>query len=98
MTSLLPCPFCGGEARARVTNDNAYEVVCRTIECSARTDYFSSEERACAAWNRRADTSALAQARREGAEADLSERDRHWLAEIDRLRTIIAWCRPRLLH
>ena len=49
---LLPCPFCGGEAKIITTSPSHYtSVVCR--ECLAKTAIFMNQSRARAAWNRR---------------------------------------------
>jgi len=54
---LLPCPFCGGEARAKKKYFNsesvvtiAYRVVCR--KCGAGSEY-TDKEYAITAWNTR---------------------------------------------
>ena len=59
---LLPCPFCGGEAKlhAAVELDNKelalyYEgkVGIHCIKCHVATGLFTSEIEATASWNRR---------------------------------------------
>lgn len=49
---LLPCPFCGGEAKVKVSwrNEDTY-VECRN--CYSRTDGFGLEECAIEQWNTR---------------------------------------------
>jgi hypothetical protein len=61
MTSdkLLPCPFCGGEARIEIqgfgTKHPAYRVRCKNIAACASglIEWFDTEAEARAAWNRR---------------------------------------------
>ena len=48
---LLPCPFCGGEARI-ITAAGESWVLCD--ECKATTEAHTSRQIAIAAWNRRA--------------------------------------------
>ena len=49
---LLPCPFCGGEAKNQSTGYGDYRVYCGKCECST-VRWSSSKEKAIAAWNRR---------------------------------------------
>ena len=69
--SLLPCPFCGGEARicGDISDRNGVYVVCMSPDCwcsmgehwdrDAMPDHqFRDEESAVAAWNRRANAEA----------------------------------------
>ena len=52
-TTLLPCPFCGGEASKRLFYGARYGVYCD--ECDARVGgLFNTEAEAIAAWNTRA--------------------------------------------
>ena len=51
-TELLPCPFCGGEARI-VTAVGESWVLCN--KCKATTEAHTSRQFAIDAWNRRAD-------------------------------------------
>lgn len=46
---LLPCPFCGGEARFSTEAGNW--INCKS--CGAETDYFEQREEAINAWNTR---------------------------------------------
>ena len=49
---LLPCPFCGGEAKIITSSPSNYtSVVCR--QCLAKTAIFMDQRRARSAWNRR---------------------------------------------
>lgn len=50
---LLPCPFCGGEARI-ITAAGESWVLCD--ECKATTEAHTSRQIAIAAWNRRAES------------------------------------------
>lgn len=50
-TALLPCPFCGGEARI-ITAAKENWVLCD--KCKASAEAHSSKRSAIAAWNRRA--------------------------------------------
>ena len=51
MVELLPCPFCGGEAR-RYENDTFGNGV-RCAKCGAKVNGFASTGSATRAWNRR---------------------------------------------
>lgn len=58
MAELKPCPFCGGKAKLRGFSYGGdepltFDVIC--IDCIAQTDEFDTEEKAKAAWERRAD-------------------------------------------
>lgn len=56
MTELLPCPFCGGEAREsgeRFENTILSWVYCAS--CGAAGGYRHTEAEAIAAWNTRAE-------------------------------------------
>ena len=59
---LKPCPFCGGEAEINIDREAvedtekrhwAYTVVCK--RCCATSGLTYLPEKACEAWNRRAD-------------------------------------------
>ena len=60
---MLPCPFCGGEARIKsryigygsvgLGARDWYTVECN--ECRAKSDEYGAELEAIVAWNRRAD-------------------------------------------
>jgi len=57
-TTLLPCPFCGGEASRRLFYGARYGVYCD--ECDARVGgLFNTEAEAIAAWNARAEHGTL---------------------------------------
>lgn len=53
-SSLLPCPFCGGEAHVvwnpYGNNDDVCAVIC---DCGVFGDYGLSEQQAIEAWNTR---------------------------------------------
>lgn len=54
MDKLLPCPFCGGEAKichVHIASGWHWEVICQ--ECGCCTDGYGKDWRAIAAWNRR---------------------------------------------
>lgn len=60
---LLPCPFCGGEARLTYSTDNHRQpyVTCDTPKCPGCNPYqwyFRTEAEAIEAWNRRAERTA----------------------------------------
>lgn len=53
---LRPCPFCGGEAKHRVVDDDSARKVRAAInclDCRARTRNFLTVEEASIAWNLR---------------------------------------------
>ena len=58
-TELKPCPFCGGEAFCRVTDEGIedehllFYVECD--DCYISTPYSYDRERSIEAWNRRAE-------------------------------------------
>lgn len=54
--TLLPCPFCGGEAELVRNSSGSYFVRCADRQCSAKTRLFHENENgARASWNRRAE-------------------------------------------
>lgn len=61
MSELLPCPFCGGEAKILTAESmhggNLYGVMCDC--CAGRADVYDTEAEAIEAWNTRADTATL---------------------------------------
>ena len=71
MTDLLPCPFCGGEAKFTYHNgswpDHCYNVECADWKCPSRSGGRSSEAYAAELWNTRSDAAVKA-ARREALE------------------------------
>ena len=51
---LLPCPFCGGEAKIDITGDGGYRVTCkRILGCGCKFEWFDYENEAINAWNTR---------------------------------------------
>lgn len=52
--SLLPCPFCGGEAAVFTYNNEEYDVKCRNPYCLAKSSRWDTEAEAIEAWNTRA--------------------------------------------
>lgn len=52
--SLLPCPFCGGEAAVFTYNNEEYDVKCRNPYCLAKSSRWDTEAEAVEAWNTRA--------------------------------------------
>lgn len=61
MTELLPCPFCGGEAKIVCVNTDRYDdwyVYCPSEDdcpASVETLMYETKEEAVAAWNTRAE-------------------------------------------
>ena len=55
MTELLPCPFCGGEARFETYGGTACAVVCQTCGCGTPTMRLDDGMIAADLWNRRAE-------------------------------------------
>ena len=53
-TTLLPCPFCGGEARHYEPGPIEHHIECTNPKCYAVTHGWSTEVEAIAAWNTRA--------------------------------------------
>ena len=53
MNDLLPCPFCGGEAKLTIEFLQHNVVIC--LDCRVETDTYDTINQAIAAWNRRAD-------------------------------------------
>lgn len=54
-TILLPCPFCGSEARMLGTKERWFNPACSNSECGCEwTDSYVTEAEAIAAWNTRA--------------------------------------------
>lgn len=53
-TELLPCPFCGGEARMLGTKERWFNPACSNAECGCEwTDSYATEAEAVEAWNKR---------------------------------------------
>jgi len=51
---LKPCPFCGGEAMAKIDSMYIYYIECKKLSCTARdTRWFKSWDKATEAWNTR---------------------------------------------
>lgn len=49
---LLPCPFCGGEAK--ISRSGRYSLFCAyCVDCDTNGGHYFTEEDAIAAWNRR---------------------------------------------
>lgn len=66
MSALLPCPFCGGEARLRTTETRSFFWgKCRSTDCLAEGPPLMSEAFAIAAWNQRATPAEVAALRAE---------------------------------
>lgn len=76
-TALSPCPFCGGEASIRNGGPGCHFVQCDT--CNATSDDHG-EERAIAAWNRRAASQEPVPVANEIADAVLG-----WMVKYDLL-------------
>ena len=51
MAELLPCPFCGGEARRYYGNFDMYGITCK--KCPAKNYGYASQGSATRAWNKR---------------------------------------------
>ena len=59
MAELKPCPFCGGRAFCRWTDEGmekeSYLFYVECDNCYITTTYFYDKEKAIEAWNRRAE-------------------------------------------
>ena len=59
-TELLPCPFCGGEARLICSAPDWYFPACMNRECACDwTDSYQTKAEAIAAWNSRAERTCV---------------------------------------
>lgn len=59
-TELLPCPFCGSEARMLGTEHQWFNPACSNPDCGCEwTDSYTTEAEAIAAWNTRAKRGTL---------------------------------------
>jgi hypothetical protein len=56
--TLLPCPFCGGDAELTGYRAPEFWVRCPQYGCKASTEGFGSKDRAIAAWNTRQSATA----------------------------------------
>ena len=50
---LLPCPFCGREAKVSKTDEDHYQVICTNCPCSLGRFWFWKKEDAIKYWNTR---------------------------------------------
>ena len=92
---LLPCPFCGGEARLTAAMGETWM---RCIDCNAGSEMSGSRALAIAAWNRRApapEGEAWGYATRRIAFADGTKVDGPWGLDtglsLDMARTDPCW-------
>ena len=51
MAELLPCPFCGNDARRYYGNHDMYGITCQN--CSAKIYGYANKASATKAWNTR---------------------------------------------
>ena len=51
MAELLPCPFCGGEARRYYGNTDCYGITCK--KCTCKIYGYANKASATRAWNTR---------------------------------------------
>ena len=100
--TLLPCPFCGGEATYYYQPDlerpelkHCHNVCCD--RCAATTGLCTSKEKAIAAWNRRVDARQLALKTRvcpmcedcpDGCPVETPKDSRNIITNADRIRSM----------
>lgn len=53
MAELLPCPFCGGEAKVENEFLGTWKVRCQKCSCEVGRYWFWTERHAIEAWNTR---------------------------------------------
>lgn len=94
MSELLPCPFCGGEARTAVKSygDTHYwRIYCDVIGCAfGSSGVYHSEAEAIAAWNTRASGSETANDR---AVAAMNKAAGNWAKADAELRKALDFMR-----
>lgn len=79
MSELLPCPFCGGEARTRQTATYCWTAECITPFCGCEFATYGTEAEAIEAWNTRSVTAVAVM----GYEAAQEERTCHNTEHMD---------------
>jgi hypothetical protein len=92
--TLLPCPFCGGEAEMNQTW-SSWDVMCHSDLCGVRpvSDGYDTQSEAAAAWNtRHLDPATLALARLGAAVFEDSDAMRY--LPTDRVIAMLVSSRP----
>ena len=51
---LLPCPFCGGQAKSKISQDEMWAIVeCQNDHCAVKQFAYKNMDKAVKLWNTR---------------------------------------------